>query len=133
MFDRRRVVINSSLLVAVRRTVTAVVVSLAASSALLAPAAEAAPVTGRTCTASVTNAKPKVGAQETVLVGTTKNATVNIKVRYKTTTHPYSFTADSGGKGRFAFSTGHPTAGYTVVVDVTTSSKQTCSTKFTPQ
>jgi len=118
-----------------RRAVAALAAGacLTVSAILLAPAAEAAPVSGRTCTASVTNAKPKVGAKETVVVGTTKNAKVNIKVRYKSTTHPFAFPADGNGAARYTFATGKPTPRYTVVVDVTTSSNQTCSTRFTPQ
>lgn len=75
---------------------------------------------------------PGDGGDETITVHTTAGVGVNLQVRYKTTTHPFSGVADSAGTAVITFSIGRPTRGYPVRVDVSTSSGQICSTQFTP-
>jgi hypothetical protein len=65
---------------------------------------------------------PGDGGDETITVRTTARASVNLKVHYKTTTHPFTGVADSTGTTIITFSIGRPTPGYPVRVDVSTSS-----------
>lgn len=95
--------------------------------------ASSAPATSGACTASPRDPTPGDGGDETITVHTTAGATVDLKVRYKTTTHPFSGVADNTGTAIITFSIGRPTPGYPVRVDVSTSSGQVCSTQFTPR
>lgn len=54
----------------------------------------------------------------------------NLRVHYKTTTHPSSGVADDTGTTITTSSIGRPTPGYPVRVDVSTSSGQVCTTQF---
>jgi len=89
--------------------------------------------TSSSCRASVSDATPPRGGNETVTVTTTAGASVRTFVHYKTTTSEHDGVADGSGVTRITFSIGRPTAGYTVQVSVSTGSGQSCSTAFTPQ
>jgi hypothetical protein len=88
--------------------------------------------TGPSCSAAVSNAHPGPGGHETVTVHTTANATVRTAEHYKSKTSEHDGTANSSGVASITFSIGGPSAGYTVHVSVTTSSRQSCGTAFTP-
>jgi len=76
---------------------------------------------------------PGDGGDVTVnITSNVPSASGTINVEYKTTTHPYSFQTDGSGSASVTFDIGHPTVGYTVVVQVTIGSAS-CSTSFTPQ
>lgn len=47
------------------------------------------------------------------------DAAINAVVHYKTTDHASEGNTDGSGSGSITFSIGRPTAGYTVMVDVT--------------
>ena len=66
-------------------------------------------------------------------MNTTPNAGVSTVAHYKTTNSEHDGTAGSTGTANISFSIGNPSKGYTVVVTVTTTSGQSCSTSFTPQ
>lgn len=99
-----------------------------------ATAPSAAPQSARgLCSATVSDARPPRGGEETVTVQTTAAARVQTIAHYKTTSTEHDGTASAGGLAAIRFSIGHPAAGYTVDVEVTTSSEQSCTTSFTPQ
>lgn len=92
----------------------------------------APPPVSSSCTASMSNSHPGDGGDVTVIVRTTPSASVATIAHYKTTDHEHDGVASSSGTADVTFSIGRPTKGYTVRVDVTTSSHQSCSTEFTP-
>lgn len=97
-----------------------------------APPPPAAGPASSACTATMSNTSPARGGDETVTVHTTASATVDTAEHYKTTTSEHDGAANSAGGAVITFNIGHPSADYTVQVDVTTSSGQSCSTSFTP-
>jgi hypothetical protein len=97
------------------------------------PQSTAATGGGGSCRASVSDANPPRGGDETVTVDTTPGASVRTVAHYKTKDSEHDGTAGGSGVASIMFGTGSPTAGYTVDVTVTTSSGQSCSTAFTPQ
>lgn len=108
----------------------------AAPTTHAAPTAHAAPppaAVSTSCTARMTDAQPGDGGSDTVVVHTTAGATVMTTDHYKTKPTEHDGTADSTGTAAITFGIGRPTRGYTVQVDVMTSSGQSCSTEFTPQ
>lgn len=93
------------------------------------------PVASHTCSASMSNPTPGTGGDDTVnITSNVPNAPVTISKHYKTTTSTDSGTTDGNGSDSITFNIGHPTAGYTVEVDVSINNGEaTCSTSFTPQ
>lgn len=75
---------------------------------------------------------PGTGGSETVNVTSNQpDAAIAVTAHYKTTTSSFPGVTDPSGAGAVRFSIGHPSAGFTVVVDVS-AGQATCSTSFTP-
>jgi hypothetical protein len=87
------------------------------------------------CGASVSNASPADYTTVDIFVRTAPGASVTTIAHYKTTDHPKSTAANSGGRAAIAYYISGATPGYTVDVDVTVSAgsrSSHCSTSFTP-
>ena len=85
------------------------------------------------CSASMTNPTPGTGGSDTVVINSNvPDSPDTIVAHYKTTDHTFNDRTDAAGHDSYTFSIGHPTAGYTVRVDVTIQ-RASCSTSFTPQ
>ena len=81
----------------------------------------------------MSNPTPGLGGSDTAIVSSNvPNTPVSLVAHFKTTSTPHSGATDGAGNAQITFGIGHPTAGFTVVVDVTIGSA-TCSTSFTPQ
>jgi hypothetical protein len=83
----------------------------------------------------MSNPTPGGGGDDTVnITSNVPSAPVIITKHYKTTTSSNSGSTDASGGASITFSIGHPTAGYTVEVDVSINNGEaSCSTSFTPQ
>jgi hypothetical protein len=92
------------------------------------------PQTAGACTASVSSSTPNDGGTETVNVSSNVARTpLEVTAHYKTTDSTYAGTTNGAGSASVTFDIGHPTAGYTVRVDININGNAACSTEFTPQ
>jgi hypothetical protein len=102
---------------------------VAATSAAVAPPARATSA----CSATMSMAHPRDNQTEVLTVRTTRSAKTSATVHYKTSKPVKSGTASTTGVATIKFDISRATYGYRVVVDVTTSSHQSCATSFTPE
>jgi len=92
------------------------------------------PAASYSCGVTMSNPTPGRGGSETAhITSNVPNATATLVARYKTTDSTYSGTTNSAGNTDITFGIGHPTAGYTVRVDVNVGGKLSCSSSVTPQ
>jgi hypothetical protein len=118
----------------IKNLTTGGLAALALCAGTVVGAPEAAAATASSCTAQPADRTPGDGGKQSITVHTTAGAGVTLQVHYKTTTHTFGpLAADKNGTATLVFSTGRPTRNYTVKVDVSTDSGQSCSTQFTPQ
>jgi len=92
------------------------------------------PPPAHSCSAGMSNPTPAPGAEETVnITSNVPNAPVTVTKHYRTTTSYDDGSTNSAGSASIPFSTGSPTPGYTVEVDVSINNGEAaCSTSFTP-
>jgi hypothetical protein len=93
------------------------------------------PSTGLSCRASVSNSSPADYTTVNIYVHTAAGASVTTVAHYKTTDHQKSAVATPAGQAAIAYYISGATRGYTVVVDVTSSTggrSAYCTTSFTP-
>ncbi|HZU80749.1 MAG TPA: hypothetical protein VE991_12605 [Acidimicrobiales bacterium] len=103
-------------------------------TAVAAPPPAPVPSPTPTCSASMSDPTPGTSGEETLSVSSDlPDASGTATAHYKTTDHPFPFQTDASGRASVTFSIGHPTAGYTVQVDVVITGGASCSTSFTPQ
>ncbi len=117
--------------------------SLAATGALavttlvlLAGSAGASPTKALSCSASMSNSRPKDYSTTDVDVRTTRLVHVRSTAHYKTTATTHRATANNAGRASIPYDISGATPGYKVNVTVVVTSGRTtarCSTSFTPQ
>jgi hypothetical protein len=102
--------------------------------------AHAAALKADGCSLHVSIPHPHARQVETLTVGTSVGKTrVQVKIKYKTTSHTWDITTAGNRKGTHRFNVGHPTKGYRVKLSgkVIAAPKgyktgATCSTSFVP-
>jgi hypothetical protein len=87
------------------------------------------------CAASVSNRSPADYSTVYVSVRTAPGASVTTVAHYKTTDNRKSAVADGSGTASIGYDISGATPGFTVMIDVTASTRSksaTCATSFTP-
>lgn len=101
----------------------------------------APPLPDGACVARMSDPSPGLGGSNTVIVDSHfANVPVNVTAHYKSKDSQYSGNVDANKHAEITFSIGQPTAGHTVVVDVTVGNPaatppagETCQASFTPR
>ena len=101
----------------------------------------APPLPDGACVARMSNPNPGLGGTDTVIVDSHFGSQpVKVVAHYKSKDSEFSGNVDANKHAEITFSIGQPTAGHTVVVDVTVGNPavtppggETCQTSFTPR
>lgn len=100
----------------------------------IAPTTTRPPLPDGACLARMKHPNPEQGGTQTLILDSHfPNVAATFTVHYKSKDSNYSAQLDGTGHAEAEFSIGHPTANFTVNVDVSINGQEACQTSFTPR